>query len=87
MSVKYKAGFFHDLYHLSVCWQMELFGLATMADVELFASHINDHNSRTELIAEALYRHGDHFSSFMSLVDNGTNVLLLGVRDKNAHEI
>lgn len=63
-----------------------LFGTATMDDVNLLARHINSLNRKTQLIAEVLHQHGDHLSSFMSLVDNKTNNLMNGIQ-ANSKEI
>ncbi|CAC5368923.1 unnamed protein product [Mytilus coruscus] len=63
-----------------------LFGTATMGDVNLLASHINEINKRTRLMARALEQHGDHLSSFMSLVDKRTTNLIDGIK-KNSVEI
>lgn len=58
-----------------------LFGTATMDDVNLLARHINSLNRKTQLIAKVLHQHGDHLSSFMSLVDNKTNNLMNGIQE------
>ncbi|XP_063412759.1 uncharacterized protein LOC134695439 isoform X1 [Mytilus trossulus] len=63
-----------------------LFGTATMGDVNLLASHINQINQRTRLMARALEQHGDHLSSFMSLVDKRTTNLMDGIQ-QNSVEI
>lgn len=63
-----------------------LFGTATMDDVNLLARHINALNRKTQLISRALYQHGDHLSSFMSLMDNKTLNLMKGIQN-NAKQI
>ncbi|CAC5384224.1 unnamed protein product [Mytilus coruscus] len=63
-----------------------LFGTATMGDVNLLARHINQINKRTRLMAKALEQHGDHLSSFMSLVDKRTTNLIDEIQ-KNSIEI
>lgn len=63
-----------------------LFGTATMSDVELLARHINVLNKRTELLTNVLHQHGDHLSSFMSVVDHRTTNLMKGIQT-NANEI
>ncbi|CAC5400728.1 unnamed protein product [Mytilus coruscus] len=60
-----------------------LLGTATMGDVNLLASYINEINKRTRLMAKALEQHGDHVSSFMSLVDKRTTNLIDGIQNNS----
>ncbi|CAG2232505.1 unnamed protein product [Mytilus edulis] len=63
-----------------------LFGTATMSDVNLLARHINALNKRTELLTDVLHQHGDHLSSYMSVMDNRTTNLMSGIQT-NSKEI
>lgn len=56
-----------------------LFGTATMEDVNLLARHINALNRRTQLLTSTLHQHGDHLSSFVSLIDKKTANLMHGI--------
>ncbi|XP_052083821.1 uncharacterized protein LOC127721190 [Mytilus californianus] len=57
-----------------------LFGTSTMSDVNLLARHINALNKRTELLSDVLHQHGDHLSSYMSVMDNRTTNLMSGIQ-------
>ena len=60
-----------------------LFGLATMSDVQLLASHINALNSRSRQITNALQQHGDHLSSFVKVIDDRTSNLMQGIKENS----
>ncbi|CAC5386672.1 unnamed protein product [Mytilus coruscus] len=51
-----------------------------MSDVNLLARHINALNNRTELLSDVLHQHGDHLSSYMSVMDNRTTNLMSGIQ-------
>ena len=60
-----------------------LFGLATMDDVNIMASHINAIAERTNGIAKALEQHNKHLSSFITLTDKRFTNLMKGVKNNN----
>ena len=57
-----------------------------MSDVQLLARHINVLNKRAELLSNVFHQHGDHLSSFVSLIDHRTTNLMKGIQT-NANEI
>jgi hypothetical protein len=59
----------------------DLFGTATMGDVNLLASHINALNKKTKLMTQALQRHSSHLSSYITLVSYITSNLMQGIKD------
>ena len=60
-----------------------LFGLATMNDVNILASHINEIAKRTNGITKALEQHNKHLSSFISLTDKRMTNLMKGIKNNN----
>lgn len=60
-----------------------LFGTATMDDVNILAQHINELTKTTITMSNTLQRHGAHFSSFMSYVDNRTSNLMKGIKENH----
>ena len=60
-----------------------LFGLATMDDVNIMASHINAIAKRTNGLAKALEQHSKHLSSFISVTDKRMTNLMHGVKANN----
>ena len=60
-----------------------LFGLATMDDVNIMASHINAIAKRTNCLAKALEQHSKHLSSFISVTDKRMTNLMHGVKANN----
>ena len=60
-----------------------LFGLATMEDVEIMASHINAITRRTNGLVKAFEQHNKHLSSFISVTDKRMTNLMNGIKLNN----
>lgn len=57
-----------------------LFGMATMNDVNILASHINALTKTSNTIVNTLHQHASHISSFMKVMDERTTNLLTGIQ-------
>lgn len=57
-----------------------LFGMATMHDVNILASHINSLTKVSNTIVNTLHQHASHISSFMKVMDQRTTNLLKGIQ-------
>ena len=60
-----------------------LFGTATMDDVNIMASHINEIAKKTNGLVKAIEQHGKHLSSFISITDKRMTNLMSGIKANN----